>query len=67
MELVQPVLSWRLSRHVITARERVTAMLARTSWTGSPQTLRPSQIVSPMSDDWMREFESRPGAHTDSM
>jgi hypothetical protein len=66
MELVQPLLSWRLTRHVNVVRERVMAVLARTSWTGSPQTLRPSQMVSPMSNDWMRAFESRPGADGDS-
>jgi len=66
MELVQPLLSFRLGRQVSAARERVAAVLARSSWTGSPQTLRPSQVVSPMSDDWMREFESRPAANDDS-
>jgi hypothetical protein len=58
MELVQSGISWRGCRYLIEARERVAAMLARTRWMGSPHTLPPSQVVSPMSDDWMREFEN---------
>jgi hypothetical protein len=38
-------------------RELVAAMLVRTRRLGSPHTLRPNQILSAMSDEWMREFE----------
>ena len=58
MELVQSGISWRAGRCLIEARERVAAMLARTRWMGSPHSLPPSQVVSPMSDEWMREFEN---------
>jgi hypothetical protein len=37
-------------------------MLARTRWMGNPRTLPPSRIVSPMSEEWVREFENGPGA-----
>jgi hypothetical protein len=63
MELVQPALSWPLVRYLYMTRELVVATLARTRWLGSPRTLRPSQVVSTMSDEWMREFESFEAAH----
>jgi hypothetical protein len=63
MELVQPLISWRPSRHLNVARDRLAALLARTRWFGSPQALRPSQLVSPMSDEWLREHDSRYAAH----
>ncbi len=55
MELVQPRFSWRAARSLNEACERVAALLMRTR--AGPHTLRPSQIVSPMSDEWMHEFE----------
>jgi hypothetical protein len=63
MELVQPAALWRPARYVNATREFVAAMLARTYWLGSPRTLPPSQVVSRMSDEWMREFESFDAAH----
>jgi hypothetical protein len=63
MELAQPVAWWRVARYFNATRELVIAALARTRWLGSPRTLRPSQVVSPMSDEWMREFESFDAAH----
>ena len=63
MEFVHPEAWWRLARHFNATRELVAAALARTRWLGSPRTLRPSQVVSPMSDEWMREFETFDAAH----
>jgi hypothetical protein len=63
MELIEPLVSWRPGRYLNAARDRVTAMLARTRWLGSPQCLPPSQIVSPMSDEWMQECERHCSAH----
>lgn len=62
MELVHRRVSWTAGRYLNGARERVAAMLARTRWMGNPQTLPPSRIVSPMSEEWVREFENSPGA-----
>ncbi len=63
MELVQPALSCRLARYLNATRELAAAMLVRTRWLGSPRTLRPSKVVSAMSDEWMREFEKYDAAH----
>ena len=57
MELVHARFSWRAARSLNEARERVAALLMRTRSRASPHVLRPSQIVSPMSDEWMQEFE----------
>jgi hypothetical protein len=56
MELIQPRFSWRAAWSLNEARERVAAILMPTHSRASPHTLRPSQIVSPMSDEWMHEF-----------
>jgi hypothetical protein len=63
MELVQPALPWRMARYLYVTRELVVATLAGTRWLGSPHTLPPSQVVSPMSDEWMRELERFEAAH----
>jgi hypothetical protein len=63
MELVQPAPPWRLARYFYVTRERVVATLAATRWLGSPGTLRPSQVVSTMSDEWMLELERFEAAH----
>lgn len=57
MELVQPRFSWRAARSLNEACERVAALLMRTRMRAGPHALRPSQIVSPMSAEWMHEFE----------
>jgi hypothetical protein len=63
MELVQPAVSWRLTRYLNVSRELVATMWARTPRFGSLHRSRPSQIVSAMSEEWMREFERFDTAH----
>ena len=63
MELAHPAVLLRLSRYLSVTLERVQAAFARTRWLQSPHTLPPSQIVSPMSDEWMHEFERFEAAH----
>jgi hypothetical protein len=63
MELVQPALPWRMSRYLYVTRELVMETLAGTRWLGRPRTLRPSQVLSTMSDEWMRELERFEAAH----
>ena len=58
MEFVEHGMSWRLGRYANAALERAAAMLSRMSWFGSPRTLPPGQVVSPMSDEWIREHEN---------
>jgi hypothetical protein len=58
MELVQPLISWRPRRYLNVARDRIAVLLAETSWFGTPQRLRPNQLVSSMSDEWLREHDS---------
>jgi hypothetical protein len=63
MELAQTAVSWRLARCLDVTRELVAAMLVRTRRLGSPRTLRSNQVLSAMSDEWMREFERFDAAH----
>jgi hypothetical protein len=63
MELLQPAASWRVAQYLNVTRDLMAAMLVRTPVLWSPRSLRPSQIVSPMSDEWLREFESFDAVH----
>jgi hypothetical protein len=63
MELVHPAVLLRLSRYLSVTLGRVHAACARTRWLHSPDTLSPNQTVSPMSDEWMHEFERFEAAH----
>jgi hypothetical protein len=68
MEYMERLVSWQTGRWSLSAaRGRVSEVLARTRWFGNPHTLPASRLVAPMSDQWMREHESRWHAHTDSM